>query len=176
MSAPLTQDVVTARYDRIARFNDLFDKSTDLLGGRARRRRFLSRARGRTLEVGVGTGRNLAAYVAGVELTGIDVSEKMLNGARRRARTLSAEVVLELGDVQHLDFAERGRLLVEEAGGEGPDLHARLAGDVGVAQGRVVDQGVAHGALEVVAAAPAADVDGVVLRELERAEENYKRG
>ena len=98
------QHVVTARYDRIARFYDAFDKPMDLLGVRRRRRRLLSRAQGDTLEIGVGTGRNLGLYPSGVDLTGIDVSANMLARARKAAERDHVDAVLELADVQTLPF------------------------------------------------------------------------
>jgi hypothetical protein len=39
-------------------------------------------AAGRTLEIGVGTGRNLSLYPAGVRLTGIDISPGCSPGRR----------------------------------------------------------------------------------------------
>ena len=99
------QDAITRRYDRIARFYDLIDKPMDLLGVRRRRKRLLSQAQGRTLEVGVGTGRNLSLYPEGVQLTGIDVSANMLAKAQR-SMALAGDVTLELGDVQRLTYGD----------------------------------------------------------------------
>ena len=98
------QDAVTARYDRIARFYDLMDKPMDLMGVRRRRKRLLSQAQGNTLEVGVGTGRNLALYPDGVDLTGIDVSVNMLARAKRVAQGQGIEAKLDLADVQELPY------------------------------------------------------------------------
>lgn len=100
------QDRVTQRYDRIARIYDTYDAPMDWLGTRRRRRRVLARARGAVLEVGVGTGRNLEHYPPGIELTGIDVSERMLDRARRRAARLGSRVRLTRADVQALPFPD----------------------------------------------------------------------
>lgn len=100
------QDAVTARYDRIARFYDLFDKPMDLLGVGRRRKRLLSHAEGNTLEVGVGTGRNLGLYPDGVELTGIDVSANMMARARGVAERLDRPVGLDVADVQDLPYED----------------------------------------------------------------------
>jgi len=100
------QDVVTARYDRIARFYDLMDKPMDLMGVRRRRKRLLSQAQGKTLEVGVGTGRNLPLYPDGVDLTGIDVSVNMLARAKRVAQGQGIEAKLDLADVQELPYTD----------------------------------------------------------------------
>lgn len=85
------------RYDRqIA----IFDKNW--FGGG---RQWLGqRARGRVLEVAVGTGRNLPFYPADVTLTGIELSPGMLAIARQRAVTLNCDVDLREGDAEHLSF------------------------------------------------------------------------
>ncbi len=61
-------------------------------------------ATGRTLEIAVGTGRNLATYPADVTLTAIDISPEMLAIAARRASTLGRDVRLLVGDAQRLPF------------------------------------------------------------------------
>ncbi len=101
-----SQEAVTAAYERMSRFYDLYDAPMEVMGGRRRRERIVGRARGRTLEIGVGTGRNLALYPADVDLVGIDVSEGMLERARRRARRLSLDVELRKADVQDLPFED----------------------------------------------------------------------
>jgi ubiquinone/menaquinone biosynthesis C-methylase UbiE len=61
-------------------------------------------AHGRVLEVGVGTGRNLALYPEDARVTGIDVSERMLVRARDRAAGLEGEVELRQADAEALPF------------------------------------------------------------------------
>lgn len=99
------QAAVTRRYDRLAPVYDLFDWPMAFTI-RRRRRRLLSRASGKTLEVGVGTGRNLALYARGVDLTGIDVSARMLERAERSARRHGLNVELQVSDVQDLPFED----------------------------------------------------------------------
>ena len=62
------------------------------------------RARGRVLEVAIGTGRNLPCYPADVTVTGIELSPAMLAFARQRATGLGREVDLREGDAEHLPF------------------------------------------------------------------------
>jgi ubiquinone/menaquinone biosynthesis C-methylase UbiE len=62
------------------------------------------RARGRVLEVAIGTGLNLPHYPADVTITGIELSPAMLAIARQRARGLGRDVDLREGDAEHLPF------------------------------------------------------------------------
>lgn len=63
-----------------------------------------AQARGRVLEIGIGTGRNLRHYPQDVELTGIELSPAMLAQAQRRAREQDRTADLRIGDAQHLPF------------------------------------------------------------------------
>lgn len=101
------QDRVTRRYERLAPVYDLYNTPMERMGGDRRRRRLLSLARGDVLEVGIGTGRNLECYPRGIELTGIDVSGRMLERAQGRAGRLSLDVRLERADVQELPWPDR---------------------------------------------------------------------
>ncbi|MFI5507822.1 class I SAM-dependent methyltransferase [Mycobacterium sp. NPDC051804] len=65
-----------------------------------------SQAGGDVLEVAVGTGLNLHAYPPGVRLTGIDLSEQMLDIARNRAHELGLDVDLRQGDAHSLPFGD----------------------------------------------------------------------
>jgi ubiquinone/menaquinone biosynthesis C-methylase UbiE len=95
------------RYNRTAGIYDLYDRPMDLLGGvRRRRRRMLAFARGEVLEIGVGTGRNLEFYPHDVHVTGIDLSAGMLDHARTQARQATAEVTLQVADVERLPFPD----------------------------------------------------------------------
>jgi ubiquinone/menaquinone biosynthesis C-methylase UbiE len=97
---------VARTYDRVARVYDWYEAPMDRLGGADRRRRVMGRARGRVLEVGIGTGLNLPHYPASVDLVGIDISGRMLERARRRAQGLGLRVRLEQADVEALPFAD----------------------------------------------------------------------
>src|SRR5437870_12621816 len=94
------------RYDELARFYDFQMRAFELLLFGDGRRWAVSQAEGDTLEIAVGTGRNLAYYPEGVKLTGVELSEQMLDKARRRAEQLGRDVDLRQGDAQSLDFGD----------------------------------------------------------------------
>jgi ubiquinone/menaquinone biosynthesis C-methylase UbiE len=91
-------------YDRVAPVYDLYSGPMEWMGGTRRRRRLLECAAGEVLEVGVGTGFNFEHYPAGVHVTGIDISERMLARARARAADAAADVDLDVADVERLPF------------------------------------------------------------------------
>lgn len=93
-------------YDRVARWYDFLDRPFE-------RRRYqpirpqLFAGLGRTiLDAGVGTGRNIAFYPKDADVTGIDISPRMLEQARRRRDRLGAKVELRRMDVTKTDFPD----------------------------------------------------------------------
>ena len=61
----------------------------------------------RTLEVGIGTGLNLPLYPPTCRLTGVDLSQEMLDKAIERVQTLTMpNVTLKVMDATALDFGE----------------------------------------------------------------------
>jgi ubiquinone/menaquinone biosynthesis C-methylase UbiE len=62
------------------------------------------RARGRVLDVAIGTGRNLPCYPADAAITGIELSPAMLAIARQRAAALGRDADLREADAEHLPF------------------------------------------------------------------------
>jgi ubiquinone/menaquinone biosynthesis C-methylase UbiE len=70
------------------------------------RRETVSRARGRVLEIGVGSGLNLPLYGGDVEaIIGLDPSERLLAMARQRAAGAAAPVDLILGSATDTPLA-----------------------------------------------------------------------
>ncbi|MFD6950953.1 methyltransferase type 11 [Nocardiopsis sp. TSRI0078] len=96
---------VRGQWNRMARGYDRGERVQRLvLGGT--RARLCGRARGRVLEVAVGTGHNLRYYPEDVEVTGVDLSPGMLEGARARAAELGVGARLREGDAQDLPFGD----------------------------------------------------------------------
>jgi ubiquinone/menaquinone biosynthesis C-methylase UbiE len=106
MTDPRATVLTKARYDRIAGVYDLMES---LLERRAKewRKRIWSRvAPGKVLEVGVGTGKNMPYYPPGTEVCAIDLSDRMLRQAKKRATRERIAVDLRVMDVQQLAFPD----------------------------------------------------------------------
>jgi ubiquinone/menaquinone biosynthesis C-methylase UbiE len=105
--------MTTNRTERVQRYYDRSAGSYDRIISWAEKVLFgvgrewvCSRTRGEVLEIAVGTGRNLPFYPKDVRITGIELSPKMLDIARRRARELGREADLRPGDAQDLLFPD----------------------------------------------------------------------
>ncbi len=85
---------------------DLGMRVADRVGIRRARARAVSGAVGDVLEIGIGTGLNLAAYPAAATLCAIDPSRSALAVAERRARRLGRDVALRLGDAEALPYPD----------------------------------------------------------------------
>jgi ubiquinone/menaquinone biosynthesis C-methylase UbiE len=94
------------RYDRVAWRYDFLESPMEMMAFSKLRKEMLADVRGKVLDVGIGTGKNLSYYPAGVELIGIDISPKMLAKAKTRADALGIEVDLRMMDVENLQFPD----------------------------------------------------------------------
>ncbi len=104
---PAATALTKARYDRNARLYDLMEGPMELLAFRRWRKKLWAQVRGgRVLEVGVGTGKNFSYYPKNAQMTAIDLSDRMLARARRRAEKLSLNVELLQMDAQALSFPD----------------------------------------------------------------------
>lgn len=92
-------DKAAASYDRQMRLFDRvwFPGGREWLG---------ARARGRVLEVAIGTGLMIPEYGDDVVLSGVDLSPAMLALARRRAAELGRAVDLCVGDAERLPYGD----------------------------------------------------------------------
>lgn len=111
MTAPTKLDnqqraLTQHRYDRIAPIYDAVEWLMEIRAHRWRRDLWSRVAPGRVLELGVGTGKNLPFYPERCEIVAVDISERMLARARKKARRVGVQVRLELADVQHLPYAD----------------------------------------------------------------------
>ena len=93
------------KYSRIAKAYDLIEWPIERILFHKLRKEAIESACDKTLEVGVGTGKNLPYYPKGVELVAIDFSPGMLNIAEKKAKGLGLKSLqLREMDVEHLDF------------------------------------------------------------------------
>jgi len=95
------------KYNSMARFYDLHNKLAEKLWFARWRKRFFSPLKGKILEVGIGTGRNIEYYSPEAKVIGIDFSEKMLEKARERLiKSGRKNIVLKQMDAEKLNFKD----------------------------------------------------------------------
>lgn len=109
MEAPAdrSQRSVVRTYERIAPVYDLLDAAYEWSWKKRLRGELFRHARGRILDVGVGTGCNIPHYPAGSEVVGIDSSQEMLKRAGQRARSLGRGMQLFEMNLLDLDLPDR---------------------------------------------------------------------
>ena len=90
-----------------ARLYDRTMRVADRAGVHRARTRIAGGAVGDVLEIGIGTGLNLAAYRPGASIHGIDPSEPALAIASQRADQLDRTVALTEGDAAALPYPDR---------------------------------------------------------------------
>jgi len=94
-----------SKYNRIAPIYEFIDLPLEIPYFREWRKEALSGLRGKVLEVGVGTGRNLKHYPLNCSVTGIDNSKRMLEKAREKAKDME-NITLLLMDAEYLEFPD----------------------------------------------------------------------
>lgn len=95
------------RYNRIAPVYDLMELVVERSAFNDWRELLWSKVEpGKVLEVGVGTGKNIPYYPPDVEVTAIDISERMMAAAQKRASQSDKAVDLQMMDVQALSFPD----------------------------------------------------------------------
>lgn len=92
-----------AKWDRASRTYDLATLAEDLRQGPAKRALY-ARARGRTLLVALGTGKDLHHLPPDLEVVGIDISPEMVRRSQQRAAARMGSTSLHVADVQALPF------------------------------------------------------------------------
>lgn len=88
----------------MAKVYDLMDKPMEIVFVKWRKK-MLREVSGKTLEVGIGTGKNLPFYPQDVDLTGIDFSEKMIEKARNKNNGPAKTQLLEM-DAEKMLFED----------------------------------------------------------------------
>lgn len=94
---------IITKYNRISYIYDLMESGVEYLMFSKWRQMILSDLRGRVLEVGVGTGKNLKYYPEDCTVMGVDISSKMMEHAKKRKSGMD-NVSLLIMDGEHLAF------------------------------------------------------------------------
>ncbi|MGH3335750.1 MAG: class I SAM-dependent methyltransferase [Nocardioides sp.] len=103
--SPMTVEVAGSRFT--ATLYDPFLWFGERLGMRARRRRLISTARGRVLEIGAGTGLNLSHYPDEIdELVLVEPSEPMANQLERRRSKSGRSARIVAAPAEALPFGD----------------------------------------------------------------------
>lgn len=97
---------IKKRYNRVSKIYDSMEKPLEYLVMDKWRKKLMHKIEGeKILEVGVGTGKNLAYYPKNLTITGIDFSDKMLSRAKNRVDTKQRIELIEM-DAQRMTFEE----------------------------------------------------------------------
>jgi ubiquinone/menaquinone biosynthesis C-methylase UbiE len=106
-SEKMTADEVQSAYDEIA---DQYEKriwfDQHVLGVARLRKKLLSKATGKILEVACGTGQNFLLFAPNSEITAVDLSPRMLEFARENAIKHGLNVNLSVMDAEKLEFPD----------------------------------------------------------------------
>jgi ubiquinone/menaquinone biosynthesis C-methylase UbiE len=106
-SEKMTVDQLQSAYDEIAEQYEKkiwFDQY--ILGVARLRKKLLSKATGKILEVACGTGQNLPLFAPNSEITTVDLSPKMLDAARRNAIKHRLNVNFAVMDAENLEYSD----------------------------------------------------------------------
>lgn len=105
---PFATKATRHRYQRLSPFYDVMEGLSERRYHPWRTKLWSQVPGLHVLEVGVGTGKNLQFYPAGISITGIDLTPGMLQRAQKRANDLRliSRVELHIGDVQQLDLPD----------------------------------------------------------------------
>ena len=76
---------IKRRYNRVAKFYDILENPMEMMALRKWRIELMKELKGKVLEVGVGTGKNIEHYPSNIDITAIDFSKKMLEKAYEKS-------------------------------------------------------------------------------------------
>ena len=97
---------IKKRYNRVAKFYDIIENPMEMMALKKWRIDLMKELKGKVLEVGVGTGKNIEHYPINIDITAIDFSEKMIKKAYEKAVKFDKKVKLINMDAQNMDFPD----------------------------------------------------------------------
>jgi len=95
---------IKRKYDRVSKIYDILEQPMEAMALKKWRLEVAKELKGKVLEVGVGTGKNIPYYPDSASVTAIDFSFKMLFKAIVKAKKLNKNVELIQMDVQNMSF------------------------------------------------------------------------
>ncbi|MFW9854018.1 MAG: class I SAM-dependent methyltransferase [Candidatus Thorarchaeota archaeon] len=98
---------VRKRYDWYSRFYDKFEQPMEQMVFRDLRSLIIGALKGKILEVGVGTGKNIQYYQSHTQVIGVDISPNMLKKAKQKISSFHGnKIELKLMDAEELSFKD----------------------------------------------------------------------
>lgn len=97
---------IRKRYNRVAKFYDIIENPMEMMALKKWRVELMKELKGKVLEVGVGTGKNIEHYPINIDITAIDFSEKMIKKAYEKAVKFDKKVKLINMDAQNMNFPD----------------------------------------------------------------------
>ncbi len=106
-NAKMTANQVQSTYDEISgQYEKKIWFDQHILGVGRLRKRLMSKASGRILDVACGTGSNIPFFPTGSDITAIDLSPNMLEVARANATKHNLNINFAVMDAEHLEFPD----------------------------------------------------------------------
>jgi ubiquinone/menaquinone biosynthesis C-methylase UbiE len=103
----MTVNHLQGAYDEIAEGYEKriwFDQH--ILGVARQRKGLMSKIHGKVLDVACGTGLNFPYFSAATQVTAVDLSQRMLDVARQKAKDLNLNIQAQVMDAEKLEFAD----------------------------------------------------------------------
>lgn len=94
------------KFDRTSRFYNLVDWPFERFRYRKIRKRIWEGLSGKILDAGVGTGCNIPFYPANAHIVGIDLSQGMLDKAKKKAGAMGKMAELKKASVYQIPFPD----------------------------------------------------------------------
>lgn len=102
----INTEKIKNRYNRASVIYDILESPMEMMALKKWRNDIMKDLKGKVLEVGVGTGKNINYYPENVDISAIDFSEKMLKKAKLKADALNKKVEFHNMDAENMDFED----------------------------------------------------------------------
>lgn len=108
MTTSTENDLIRQRYNQFAEdYNScLSERFAEWIFIGNLRKKLLSQTKGRVLEIGIGNGRNLSYYLLECQVTGIDISERMIELAHKDKHYKTINPKILLGNAEEISFED----------------------------------------------------------------------